>query len=124
MTSANVEVIFSKNHVLLVQNAEIIAQGEKINNLFGYTALPFRDGESVSETVKYSSDITDLTLWHHRLGHGAVSTIEKMGKLQTAIGLPYINPNSTNYQCENFPFGKSQGNHSNRLKNYLSTSET
>jgi transposase InsO family protein len=33
-------------------------------------------------------------------------TIEKMGRLQTAIGLPYINPNSTNYQCENCPFGK------------------
>jgi Pol polyprotein, beta-barrel domain len=84
MTTANVNVVFSRSDTSLLINGEFIAKGTKINNLFAYMAQPS------PESASYLSEPNELTLWHHRLAHAASSTLEKMGSLEMAIGFPRI----------------------------------
>ena len=78
MTTTNVQVTFSKDHTLLIFKGEIIAQGSKINNLFAYNIQPIIEHKT-EEKMHYSNESNELTLWHHRLGHIGLSTIEKNG---------------------------------------------
>jgi Pol polyprotein, beta-barrel domain/Integrase core domain/GAG-pre-integrase domain len=104
MTAANVDIAFGKDNTSLWMDNEMIARGTKINNLFTYLAQPTIDPKP--EQAAYSSQPNDLTLWHHRLAHAGASTIERMVKMQTGVGLPQIEEGQQLSQCVNCPFSK------------------
>jgi len=100
MTNANVDVIFSKDSSSLTMDDVTLARGPKIHNLFTFMARP------TEETIKYSPDTMDINLWHHRLTHMSHSTIERMARENTVIGLPSNLKNDKQILCTDCPYGK------------------
>ena len=115
MTTANVQVTFSKDHTSLIFKGEIIAQGSKINNLFAYNAQPIIEHKT-EEKIHNSNDSNELTLWHHRLGHIGLSTIEKMVRLKTSIDLLSLDTRQHPAQCIICPFRKQTKGPFTRVK--------
>jgi Pol polyprotein, beta-barrel domain/GAG-pre-integrase domain len=104
MTSADVDVMFSKTNTSLLLDGDIIARGKSINNLFAYMALsPL---QVTKEAANYHGELNSLTLWHHRLSHIAPSTIERMWKMETAEGVSSVDVSQEMSRCANCPFGK------------------
>ena len=62
ITSANIDVLFSKMHLTLSMDRAPIAQGSKINNLFAFQAI---SSTEVTETAHYASEMSTVSLWHH-----------------------------------------------------------
>ena len=102
MTNANVDVLFNKNYSTLSIDDSIFARGTRINNLFAYEAIT---SILPHEQAKYSTELNEATIWHHRLVHTNYSTLEKMSKSQTVIGLPTMSFDHIT-QCLNCPYGK------------------
>ena len=104
MTQAGVNVIFYKDHSKLLLDSYIMAHGEKINNLYAYSAL----SESIKpiEYVRSASVTPDPILWHHRLAHTSYSTLEKMDRAQSALGFHTGTRFNNLPICANCPFGK------------------
>ena len=104
MTQAGVNIIFYKDHSNLLLDRYIVAHGEKKCNLYTYHTLsePARPDEHAN-----SANITpDPILWHHRLAHTSYSTLEKMGRVQSALGF-HTGARFNNLPiCVNCPFGK------------------
>jgi hypothetical protein len=78
MTNVDVDVNFCKNYSYLSKGNKILAYGTKISNLFVYTAIITPKPRAI--TVQYV-ELTESTLWHHRLAHLNYNTIEKMSRL-------------------------------------------
>ena len=103
MTNANVDVNFSKNYSYLSMDQEILAYGPKINNLFVYTTIS--TSKSPCEQT-YHAEVPNAMLWHHRLAHTNINSIEKMFRLHIVNGVPpYLNVNDAPL-CADCPFGK------------------
>lgn len=66
MTSASVNVTFSKLHTTMVMNGQTIARGTKINNLFTYTALPLptttHTDIPITDTTFYTKEPNDIEI--------------------------------------------------------------
>ena len=105
MTSANIQVTFSREHTTLIFKGEIIDQGSKINNLFTYNAQPILEHQN-EEKTHYSNELNELTLWHHRLGYIGLSTTKKMVKVKISIDLPTLDTRQHLAQCINCLFRK------------------
>lgn len=119
VTNANVDVSFTKDYSFLSMNNTPIAQGVKVNNLFAFrtkmdeplnydsieSSMKDHDG-SIMNYVYSAYTPSEATIWHHRLAHASYTTISRMTKLNTAIGLPQkINPEDIS-QCIHCPYGK------------------
>jgi Pol polyprotein, beta-barrel domain/Integrase core domain/GAG-pre-integrase domain len=106
VTGANVDVSFSKDYAYLSLDNTIISQGLKINNLFAFRAIV--DEPACDDTKHAYSSIkpSEATLWHHRLAHVSYSTINKMSKSNTVIGLPPKIDIEQTSQCTNCPYRK------------------
>ena len=103
MTSTGIDVVFNKNYSMLSVKDTPLARGSKVNNLFVFeavTSIPF------SEQVTYSSELTEVSIWHHRLGHASYTMIERMSKAGTVTGLPSNIIMGPTTQCVNCPYGK------------------
>ena len=105
MTNTNVDVNFSKNHLYLSMDGEILAYGSKISNLFTYTTICTSKEDN---SALYATGPSKLLLWHHRLAHTNYHTIEKMAKEDIAIGFsPTMKIEGATYtQCPDCPYGK------------------
>ena len=58
------------------------------------------------ETVNFSAEHPDITLWHHRLAHTSYSTLDLMRQLHTVNGFsPKIHHGPIS-QCPDCPYGK------------------
>ena len=104
MMSANINVLFSKNHSVLTLNGQIIAQRPKVDNLFIYTAslIP----KDTLNAAYYSMAPANIILWHHQLAHTGYLTLEVMKRLCIADRfMPNVH-HSPITQCTDFPYGK------------------
>ena len=104
MTSSIVNVIFSKYISSLTHNSKILAHGPKVNNLFTYVASSATPEPPTS--ANYSTEPSDLSLWHHRLTHTSYSTLETMKRLNSATGFTPKSQHGPNAQCQDCPYGK------------------
>ena len=89
MTSSNVDVVFSKHTSSLTHNGKVLAHGPKVNNLSTYVASSATPKPHTS--ANYSTEPSDLSIWHHRLTHTSYSTLETMKRLDSATS---FNPKS------------------------------
>ena len=103
ITSANIDVSFSKMHSTLSMDGALITQGSKINNLFAFQAI---SSTEVTETAHHASETSTASLWHHRLAHTSYSTLGKMARMKTALGLPANINFEQSTQCVDCPYGK------------------
>ena len=104
MMHSNMNIRFYRDHLQLLFNETVIAQGHKINNLFMYSALPTLTNKP--EHAKSLIHMPDAILWHHRLAHTGYSTLKKMIRNKSAI---VFNPGVSFDNlplCSNCPFGK------------------
>ena len=105
MTSANINIMFSKNHSALMLNGQIITHGPKVDNLFVYTTSPMP--KNMPETTYYSAtEPADIILWHHQLAHTSYSTLETMQRLRTTDGFMLSIHHGPIAQCTDCPYGK------------------
>ena len=104
MTQAGINVIFYKDHSKLILDNYVVAHGEKINNLYAYSALP--EPEKPIEYAISANISPDPVLWHHRLAHTSYSTLEKMDRAQSALGFHTGTRFNNLPICTNCPFGK------------------
>jgi Pol polyprotein, beta-barrel domain len=91
MTSAKVVVSFTDTYLTLVLDNDILARGQKVNNLFAFEAMVDRPRLEIKpqvEQASYSTEPSESTVWHHRLAHTAYPTIDKMAREKIVIGLP------------------------------------
>ena len=104
MTNSNVNMIFRKYSSSLALNGVILTHGLKVDNLFTYVALPIPTDRP--ETVNFSTEHPDITLWHHRLAHTNYSMLDLMRWLHTVEGFfPKIH-HSPISQCPNCLYGE------------------
>jgi len=88
----------------LIYNGRILAQGEKIDNLFTYTALTMP--KEMEQLAYYTAEPADIVLWHHRLAHTGYSTLEAMKRLKTVEGFMPDNHHGLISLCSDCPYGK------------------
>ena len=103
MTNTNIEVMLSKDYSSLSLEGSILAWGPKISNLFTYNAF---STTKTAEMANYTASVPEITLWHHRLVHTNYSTLEKMARSNTSIGLNTQMKFEPTLQCQHCPFRK------------------
>ena len=104
MTTAGVIVTFNKLQSSLSIDDNVFAHGPKLGNLFTFNAVPTGITNEIS--CHYAMELTEMSLWHHRLAHINYSTLEKMSKHRMLSGLPSNMTAVHPIQCVNCPFGK------------------
>jgi hypothetical protein len=104
MTNANVDVIFRRDSSSMTYNGVLLAHGDKVDNLFTYTALI--PPKPQIEYAKISYEPAEIILWHHRLAHTSYSTLESMKRLGTAKKFSPNVHHGTTPQCTDCPYGK------------------
>jgi len=67
-----------------VHNKSTVLYGPRIDNIYAVNM----DSISSNKLSCFKASLDDTWLWHRRLGHASMHTLEKLSKLDLAHGLP------------------------------------
>ena len=104
MTTAGVIVTFNKLQSSLSIDNNMFVHGPKVGNLFTFNAVPIGITNEIS--CRYATELTEASLWHHRLAHVNYSTLKKMSKHCMLSGLLSNIAAVHSIQCVKCPFDK------------------
>ena len=115
MTNAGIDVTFNKDHSMLSVNNAPLTCGTRLNSLFTFETIT---STPHCKQIKYSSEMTEATLWHHQLGHVSYMTIQKMLKVGTVTRLPSNIPIDPMNNILTAHMGSRSGAHSGERRSF------
>lgn len=105
-TSHGYEIISSQDNIKIVKNKEVKASGTRYRNLYKMHFKNYRDAEVNSTQNEIETKIENLRIWHEKLGHASLTTMEKIAANNSSIGLK--KEELQKFTCEACIFAKAQ----------------
>ncbi|XP_070046540.1 uncharacterized protein [Nicotiana tomentosiformis] len=107
-----------KKHGWFIEDelGNIILSGKRDRNVYTIKNL-----ETIGDQICLTSMVEDPWVWHRKLGHASMHTIQKLSKHDLVIGLPKLDF-SKDHICDACQLGK-QTRSSFKVKNVVSTSK-
>jgi len=86
-TSHGYEIVSNHNSIKIMKNGDVKASGVRFKNLYKMQIKTCRSAEANTAQDKETAEIEKLQVWHEKLGHASMTTMEKTIDNNPSIGL-------------------------------------